>query len=91
MWTWFKGAVRAMGGKLDHSLQDANDARRVADSLSGKAPVKALQEASQWLISIQQTVRLWRHSRFELIDLLDATTRKAQARTRPYAASPLCR
>jgi hypothetical protein len=86
MLKWFRGAVGTTGitgnrgAKLEHPLQDANEARRVADALSNKEPVKALEEASQWLLSIQQTVRLRRQSRFELIDLIDTATRKAQAR-----------
>jgi hypothetical protein len=82
MLKWLKG-MSIKGGtppQLYHPLQDANEAKRVSDSLSAKEPVKALAEASQWLTSIRDAARLARHHRIELIALLDAATRKAQAR-----------
>ena len=74
MLKWLKSS------KLQHPLQEVKEAHRVVDALGAKDPVKALEEASHWLGSINKTAELRRHRRFELLGMLDVATRKAQGR-----------
>ncbi|HTE13802.1 MAG TPA: hypothetical protein VK642_01875 [Burkholderiales bacterium] len=74
MLAWFKR------GKVDHPLANPDVAKTIADALSLRDPCKALEEASQWLSSINEAAGFKLQRRFELIDLLDAATRTAQER-----------
>lgn len=73
MLTWFKG------DKVDHPLADAKRARKIVDDFPYKNPWQTLEDANHWLASINETAAFKLERRYELIDMLDAATRKTQA------------
>lgn len=66
--------------KIDHPLAEPKGAARIIDGLSARDPVRALEEANQWLLSINETAAFKLQRRLELIDALDVATRKSQER-----------
>ncbi len=72
MLNWLKG------DKVDHPLADAKHTKKVIDAFPAKDPWQTLEDANYWLDSINETEGFKLDKRFELIDALDAATRKAQ-------------
>jgi len=63
------------GGKPDHPLADIRHVRRLVSELPANDSVKALNDITAWLDSINRAEGLRLGRRFELIDLLDQTAR----------------
>jgi hypothetical protein len=68
-------AIKWLGGKVDHPMSDAGQARQVIDGLPANDAAKALEEITYWLDSINQTGEFKLNQRFENIDLLDSAAR----------------
>ena len=73
MLNWLKS-----GDKVDHPLANAREAKKVIDALATKDPLKTLENANDWLASVNDTAAFKVEHRLEVLDLLDAATRKAQ-------------
>ena len=67
--TWFGG------GKPDHPMADIKHARKLVSELPANDSVKALNDVTAWLDSINSAEGVRLDRRFELIDLLDRTAR----------------
>jgi hypothetical protein len=78
MLSWLKGE-KVKGDRVDHPLADVREAQKVIDAFPVKDPLKTLEAASHWLASVNETEDFKLEQRFEVLDLLDVTTRKAQA------------
>ncbi|HXF65685.1 MAG TPA: hypothetical protein VNK67_03160 [Burkholderiales bacterium] len=63
------------GGKVDHPMADARQAREIVDALPAGDPAKALQEITEWLESLNRTDGFRLDRRFENVDLLDAAAK----------------
>lgn len=59
------------GNKIDHPMADPKRARELVADLPATPPMKALEEAVEWLESIQATEGFKLERRFELIDMID--------------------
>ena len=59
------------GGKPDHPMADLKQARKLIAELPADDPLKALDEATFWLDSINRTEGFKLDYRYELYDLLD--------------------
>jgi len=68
-------AIKWLGGKVDHPMSDAGQARQIIDGLPANDAAKALEEITYWLDSINQTGEFKLNQRFENIDLLDGAAR----------------
>lgn len=68
--------------KVDHPLASARELKRVVDAFPAKDPLKTLEDAAYWLDSINDAPGFRVDQRFEVIDQLDASTRKTQERVR---------
>lgn len=74
MLSWLKG------DKVDHPLADAKAAKKIVEDFPYKDSWKTLEDANYWLGSVNETAGFKIERRFEIIDLLDQATRKAQDR-----------
>ena len=63
------------GGKPDHPMADLNHVRKLISGLPANDSVKALNDVTAWLDSINSAEGFRLDRRFELIDLLDQTAR----------------
>jgi hypothetical protein len=72
MLSWLKG------DKVDHPLANAREAKKIVDGFPTKDPLKTLEDAGYWLGSVTEAPGFKVDHRFEVIDLLDVATRKAQ-------------
>ena len=63
------------GGKPDHPMADIKHVRRLISGLPANDSVKALNDVTAWLDSINRAEGFRLDRRFELIDLLDQTAR----------------
>ena len=63
------------GNKVDHPMADPKKAREIVDDLPGRPPIKALEEATEWLESIHTTEAFKVERRYELLDLIDTACR----------------
>ncbi len=68
-------AIKWLGGKVDHPMADAKQARQIIDDLPANDAVKALLEITEWLESLTQTEGFKLDRRFENIDLLDGAAK----------------
>ena len=68
-------AIRWLGGKVDHPMSDASQARQIIDGLPANDAAKALEEITYWLDTIRQNEAFKLNQRFENIDLLDGAAR----------------
>lgn len=68
-------AIKWLGGKVDHPMSDARQARQLIDELPTNDPAKALEEITHWLDTINQTEAFKLNQRFDNIDLLDGAAR----------------
>lgn len=66
--------------KVDHPLATPKGADKIIGGISAREPCKALEEANQWLSSINETAAFKLQRRLELVDALDVVTRKSQER-----------
>jgi hypothetical protein len=73
MLSWLKS------DKVDHPLANAKRARQIVDDFPYKNARQTLEDAHQWLTSVNETTEFKLDRRFELIDMLDVATRKSQA------------
>jgi hypothetical protein len=48
-------AIKWLGGKVDHPMSDAGQARQIIDGLPANDAAKALEEITYWLDTINQT------------------------------------
>ncbi len=80
--------IKLFGGKPDHPLADAKEARAILEAASSEQPLKALEELGHWLDSLSQTEGFRpedRAQRFvQLDDVAQAHLRKL---SREYLAS----
>ncbi len=76
MLNWFKG------DKVDHPLANARELKRIIDGFPARDPLKTLEDACYWLDSVNEADAYKVDRRFEVIDQIDAATRKAQERVR---------
>lgn len=67
-----------IGEKVDHPLADTKKAREIIDGFPYKDPHKTLEEATYWLVSLNETAEYKLDQRFERVDMLDVATRKTQ-------------
>ena len=82
-------AIKWLGGKVDHPMSDAGQARQVIDGLPANDAAKALEEVTYWLDSINQTGEFKLNQRFENIDLLDGAVRNHLRKlSQDYLAMP---
>lgn len=82
-------ALRWLGGKVDHPMADAKQARQVIDELSANDASKALEEITYWLETINQTEGFRLDRRFENIDLLDGAAKNPVRKlSQDYLATP---
>ena len=82
-------AINWLGGKVDHPMSDAAQARQVIDGLPANDAAKALEEITYWLDSINQTGEFKLNQRFENIDLLDGAARNhVRKLSQDYLAMP---
>lgn len=63
------------GGKVDHPMADARQAREIVEALPADDPAKALQEITEWLESLNRTDGFRLDRRFENVELLDAAAK----------------
>ena len=63
------------GGKPDHPMADIKQARKLISELPANDSVKALNDVTTWLDSINRAEGFRLERRFELIDLLDQAAR----------------
>jgi hypothetical protein len=70
------------GGKPDHPMTDAKEARRILEELPAQDPVKALEEMAHWHESLSLAEGFRPEQRIELLLLVDDA---AQARVRKLA------
>lgn len=66
--------------RFTHPLAEDKAARKIVAGFSYRDACKTLEEANHWLGSINETAGFALQRRFELLDLLDQSTRKAQER-----------
>jgi hypothetical protein len=76
MLNWLKAGDKVE--KVDHPLADAREAKKIVDAFSTKDPLRTLEDANNWLTSVNETEAFKLDQRFEVLDLLDVATRKAQ-------------
>jgi hypothetical protein len=82
-------AIKWLGGKVDHPMSDAGQARQIIDGLPANDAAKALEEITYWLDSINQTGEFKLNQRFENIDLLDGAVRNHLRKlSQDYLAMP---
>jgi len=82
-------AIKWLGGKVDHPMSDARQARQLIDGLPANDAAKALEEITYWLDSISQTGEFKLNQRFENIDLLDGAARNHLRKlSQDYLAMP---
>jgi len=68
-------ALRWLGGKVDHPMADARQARQIVEELPANDAFKALEEITYWLETINYTEGFRLDRRFENIDLLDGAAK----------------
>ena len=68
-------AIKWLGGKVDHPMSDASQARQIIDGLPANDAAKALEEITYWLDTINQNGAFKLNQRFENIELLDGAAR----------------
>jgi hypothetical protein len=82
-------AIKWLGGKVDHPMSDAGQARQIIDGMPANDAAKALEEVTYWLDSINQTGEFKLNQRFENIDLLDSAARNHLRKlSQDYLAMP---
>jgi len=82
-------AIKWLGGKVDHPMSDAGQARQIIQGLPANDAAKALEEITYWLDSINQTGEFKLNQRFENIDLLDSAARNHLRKlSQDYLAMP---
>jgi hypothetical protein len=82
-------AISWLGGKVDHPMSDAKRARQLIIELPANDPVKALEEITYWLDSLNQTGEFKLNQRFENIELLDGAARNhVRKLSQDYLAMP---
>ncbi|MBM3344791.1 MAG: hypothetical protein FJY56_22185, partial [Betaproteobacteria bacterium] len=75
------GVLRWRGGDLvDHPLADAPELKRIVAGFAAGEPWQTVQEAGQWLTSLNETPAFSVERRYQLIDTLDGASRASQAR-----------
>ena len=72
MLSWLKG------DKVDHPLANAKAAQTIVDAFPYRDPWKTLEDVNYWLSSVNETADFKVQQRFEVMDMLDLATRKAQ-------------
>lgn len=73
-------ALRWLGGKADHPMADARQAREIIEALPAADPFKALEEISYWLETLALAEGLKLGRRFESVDLLDSAAKNPARR-----------
>jgi hypothetical protein len=68
-------AIKWLGGKVDHPMSDAKQARQIINGLPANDAAKALEEITYWLDTINQTGEFKLNQRFENTDLLDGAVK----------------
>jgi hypothetical protein len=63
------------GGKVDHPMADARQAREIVEALPAADPSRALADIAEWLESVTRTDGFRLERRFENVDLLDAAAK----------------
>ena len=77
------------GGKVDHPMADAKQARQLIAELPANDAFKALQEITEWLESMNQTEGFKLDRRFENLDLLDSAAKNHQRKlSQDYLNTP---
>ena len=77
------------GGKVDHPMADAKQARQIVAELPANDAAKALQEITEWLESMNQTEGFKVDRRFDNLDLLDGAAKNHQRKlSQDYLAMP---
>jgi cyclic-di-GMP-binding protein len=76
MLSWLKGE------KVDHPLASARELKRVIKAFPARDAMKTLEDANDWLDSLNDAAGFKVDQRFDVIDQLDTATRKAQDRLR---------
>lgn len=80
---------RIGGGAVDHPMADAKQARQIVDGLPTHDAVTALQEAGEWLESLNQTEGFKLNRRFDNIGLLESAAGNHQRRLlQDYLSTP---
>lgn len=77
MFKWLGG-----GDKADHPLADEKRAKEIADDLAASESVKALDDAVDWLESINQAADFRIEDRIHAIEVIDLAVRKHLQRVR---------
>lgn len=81
-------ALNWMGG-VDHPMADAKAAREIVDGFPGNDPHKTLQEAAEWLGSLNRTDGFRLNRRFDNVRLIEAAARDAHRRLlQDYLSTP---
>lgn len=82
-------AIKWLGGKVDHPMSDAKQARQLIDELPANDPAKVIEDVTYWLDTINQTGEFKLNQRFENIDLLDGAARNhVRKLSQDYLAMP---
>jgi hypothetical protein len=77
------------GGKVDHPMADAKQARQIVAELPANDAAKAIQEITEWLESMNQTEGFKVDRRFDNVDLLDGAAKNHQRKlTHDYLSMP---
>jgi hypothetical protein len=67
--------LKWLGGKVDHPMAEAKQARQIVDELPPGDAAKALEEITYWVETINQTGGFRLDRRFENLDLLDGAAK----------------
>lgn len=82
-------ALKWLGGKVDHPMSDAKQARQIIDELPAGDASKAIEEITYWLETINRTEGFRLARRFENVDLLDAAAKNHPRKlAQDYLAMP---
>ncbi|HKA44788.1 MAG TPA: hypothetical protein VKF40_22580 [Burkholderiales bacterium] len=77
------------GGKVDHPMADAKQARQIIADLPANDAAKALKEITEWLDSINRTEGFKVDRRFDNLDLLDSAAKNHQRKlSQEYLSTP---
>jgi len=77
------------GGKVDHPMADAKQARQLVAELPANDAARALEEITDWIESMNLTEGFRIDRRFENLDLLDSAAKNHQRKlSHDYLATP---
>jgi len=77
------------GGKVDHPMADAKQARQLVSELPANDAAKALAQITEWVETMNQTEGFKVDRRFESLDLLDGAAKNHQRKlSQDYLITP---